>query len=76
MGRDWQSSLNYSFSQSNSQSGTALSHSIALSVTHDFNLYGKPPTEAQKTQSEIAVQNLQRAQQVLPFTNVVPGIPR
>jgi hypothetical protein len=76
LGRDWTSSLSYSFSQSQSQSGTALSHSIALSVTRNFNLYGKPPTEAQKTQSEIAAQNLQRAQQVLPFTYVVPGIPR
>jgi hypothetical protein len=76
LAKDWRSSVSYSFSESNSQSGTALSHSVALSVTHDFNLYGKPPTEAEKTQSDIAAQNLQRAQQVLPFTNVVPGIAR
>ena len=76
LGREWRSSFSYAFSQSNSQTGTALSHSVTATITHDFNLYGKPPTEVQKTQSEIAVQNLQRAQQVLPFTYVVPGVPR
>jgi hypothetical protein len=72
LSREWHSNITYAYSQS----GQVESNTFTLSLKRDFNLYGKPPEEAAKTQSELAQQNLTRAQQVVPTAVLVPGFAR
>lgn len=72
LAREWHSSVSYTYSQSNSQSGLIRASAISLTLTHDFTLFGKPPTGLQKTQSELAQQDLARAQRALPTVGFVP----
>jgi len=64
--REWLSSLAYSYSQRSDQSGIARSNTVTLTLTHDFTLFGKPSRAVPKTASELAREDLQRAQLVLP----------
>ncbi len=66
LAREWRSNLRYIYSQRNDQSGLARSSTISFALVRDFNLFGKPPAAVQKTLSELAQEDLVRAQQALP----------
>lgn len=66
LAREWRSNVSYTYSQINSQSGLERASTVLVSLTHDFTLYGKPPAALVKTPSELALEDLVRAQQVLP----------
>jgi len=70
--REWRSSVSYTYSQRIDITGLVRSSAVSLTLTHDFTLFGKPPTEIQKTQSDIAQQDLGRAQRALPTVGVLP----
>jgi hypothetical protein len=65
--REWRTHLSYTYSQRNDQTGLARSSSILFGLTRDFTLLGKPPAAVQKTPSELAQEDLARAQQALPI---------
>ena len=64
--REWRTNLSYTYSQRNDQAGLARSSTVLFRLTRDFTLFGKPPEVVQKTASELAQQDLARAQQALP----------
>lgn len=64
--RKWRTNLSYTYRQINNQSGLVRSNDILLSLVYDFTLFGKPPESAPKTPSELAQEDLARAQQVFP----------
>lgn len=72
LSREWHSSVSYSYTQS----GQVEASTFVLSLRRDFNVYGKPPEQEAKTQSDLAQQNLMRAQQVVPGVALVPAYAR
>jgi hypothetical protein len=68
--REWRTNLQYTYSQRNDLLGLVRSDAISFGLVRDFNLFGKPPQPVQKTQSELAQEELTRAQQALP--NLIP----
>jgi len=64
--REWRTNLSYTYSQRNDQTGLARSSMIFFKLTRDFSLFGKPPEAVQKTPSELAQEDLARAQQAFP----------
>jgi hypothetical protein len=64
--REWRTNLSYTYSQRNDQTGLARSSTVLFRLTRDFTLFGKPPEAVQKTPSELAQEDLARAQQALP----------
>jgi hypothetical protein len=72
LSREWHTNVTYSYTQS----GQIQANTFILSLRRDFNVYGKPPVGEQKTQSELAQQNLTRAQQVVPTVALIPAYAR
>lgn len=72
LSREWHSNVTYSYTQS----GQIEANTFILSLRRDFNVFGKPPEQEQKTQSELALQNLSRAQQVVPTVALIPAYAR
>lgn len=70
--REWHTNVTYSYTQS----GQIEANTFILSLRRDFNVYGKPPVQEAKTQSELAQQNLTRAQQVVPTVALIPAYAR
>lgn len=68
--REWQSSLTYAYNQRNDGTGIVRSNMVTVSLTHDFTLFGKPSGPVTKTASELANEDVQRAQLALP--TIVP----
>jgi hypothetical protein len=64
--REWRTNLSYTYSQRNDQTGLAKASTVLFRLTRDFTLFGKPPEAVQKTPSELAQEDLARAQQALP----------
>ena len=64
--RDWKTNLRYTYSQREDPSGLVRSNTVSFGLVYDFNLFGKPPAAVPKTQSELALEDLRRAQQALP----------
>ena len=75
LAREWRASLSYRYNQRHDQSGLVNSSTISVALMRDFNLYGKPPQAVQKTQSELALEDLARAQQALPALTGVDIFP-
>jgi hypothetical protein len=63
--REWRTNLTYSYRQRNDQTGHVSANSILFRLVGDFTLFGKPPTIV-KTPSELAQEDLARAQLVFP----------
>jgi hypothetical protein len=72
LSREWHSNFTYTYTQS----GQVEANTFVLSLRRDFNVYGKPPEQEAKSQSELAQQNLMRAQQVVPGVALVPAYAR
>ena len=64
--REWRTNLSYTYGQRNDQTGLARSNTILFGLVRDFTLYGKPPVAVAKTLSDLAQEDLMRAQQALP----------
>jgi hypothetical protein len=64
--REWRTNLSYTYSQRNDTSGFVRSNGVTFSLVRDFNLFGKPPQAVQKSLSDLAQEDLTRAQQALP----------
>jgi Putative beta-barrel porin 2 len=64
--RNWRTSLSYAYRQRNDQSGSVHSNTVLFSLMRDFTLFGKPPTSAPKTPSELAQEEIARTQLVFP----------
>jgi hypothetical protein len=60
--RQWRTNLTYSYRQRSDPTGRVRANSILFRLVGDFTLFGKPPT----TPSELAQENLARAQLVFP----------
>jgi hypothetical protein len=63
--REWRTNLTYTYRQRNDQTSRVSANSILFRLVGDFTLFGKPPTIV-KTPSELAQEDLARAQLVFP----------
>jgi hypothetical protein len=63
--REWRTNLTYTYRQRNDQTGHVRANSILFRLVGDFTLFGQPPTIV-KTPSELAQEDLARAQLVFP----------
>jgi len=63
--RQWRTNLTYTYRQRSDQTGRARANTILFRLVGDFTLFGKPPTIV-KTPSELAQEDLARAQLVFP----------
>ena len=64
--REWNTNLSYTYRQRHSQSGLTRSNDVLFRLVHDFTLFGKPPAATRKTPSELAEEDIGRAQLVFP----------
>ncbi len=66
LNRDWNAKISYTYRQKNNSSGLVRSNTGLVTLAYNFNLFGKPPAAVTKTPSELALEELQRAQYVFP----------
>jgi len=71
LSREWKTSTSYTYRQRNDSAGVTRAHMVLVSLSRDFNVYGKPAPPLPKTQAEIIRQAQQRAEQALP--SLTPG---
>ncbi len=66
LNRDWNAKVSYTYRQKNDSSGLVRSNTGLVTLAYNFNLFGKPPVAVVKTPSELALEELRRAQYVFP----------